>query len=72
MMTRREVGFLIAGGYLYLTVLGFLTGMVVERIRFDRRRATLPQHLAATHERPHTHLMDLERQTEFSRRRHDR
>lgn len=39
--------------------------MVVERIRFDRQRASLLQHLAATHERLHTHLMDLERQTEF-------
>jgi hypothetical protein len=56
---------LTTGGYLYLTVLGFLTGMVVERIRFDRQRASLLQHLAATHERLHTHLMDLERQTEF-------
>jgi len=71
-MTRRELGFLIAGGSLYLTVVGFLTGMVVERVRFDRQRATLLQHLAATHERLHTHVMDLERLTEFSRRRDDR
>jgi hypothetical protein len=40
-MTRRELGFLIAGGSLYLTVVGFLTGMVVEHVRFDRQRATL-------------------------------
>jgi hypothetical protein len=71
-MTRREVGLLIAGGYLYLAVLGFLTGIVVERIRFDRQRATLLQHFAATHERLRTRLMDLERQTESSRRRHER
>ena len=46
--------------------------MVVERIRFDRQRATLLKHVAATHERLHTRLMDLERQTESSQRRHER
>jgi len=53
-MSRRELGFLIAAGCLYLTVFGFLTGMVVERVRFDRQRSTLLQHLAATQERLHT------------------
>jgi hypothetical protein len=71
-MTRREVGLLIAGGYLYLAGLGFLTGMVVERIRFDRQRATVLQHFAATHERLRARLMDLEHQTESSRRGHER
>jgi hypothetical protein len=71
-MTRREVGILIAGSYLYLAVLGFLTGMLVERIRFDRQRATVVQHFAATHERLRTRLMGLERQTESSQRRHER
>jgi hypothetical protein len=47
MLTRHERGLLIAGGCLYLTVLGFLTGMIVERVRFDRQRATVLQHLAA-------------------------
>jgi hypothetical protein len=51
--------------------LGFLTGMVVEHVRFDRQ-ATLLQHLVATQERLHTHLMGLERQTQFPRRRDDR
>jgi hypothetical protein len=46
--------------------------MVVEHVRFDRQRATLLQHLAATQERLHTHLMGLERQTQFPRRRDDR
>jgi len=68
MMTRRERGLIIVGGCLYLTVLGFLTGMIVERVRFDRQRATVLQHLAATQERLHTHLMDLERQTQVPRR----
>ena len=63
-MTRRQLAFLVAAGCLYLTVFGFLTGMVVERTRFDRQRSTLLQHLAATQERLHTHLMDIERQTQ--------
>lgn len=46
--------------------------MVVERVRFDKQRAALLQHLAATQDRLHTHLMDLERQTEFPRRGGDR
>lgn len=71
-MTRREVGILIAGSYLYLAVLGFLTGMVVERIRFDRQRAIVLQHFAATHERLRTRLLDLERQPESSQRRRER
>src|SRR5262245_13235448 len=54
-MTRRRLGFLIAAGCLYLTGLGFLTGMVVERARFDRLRGVLLRHLAATQERLHTH-----------------
>jgi hypothetical protein len=45
--------------------------MVVEHVRFDRQRATLLQHLAATQERLHTHLMDLERQTQQPFRRND-
>ena len=70
-MTRRELGFLVAAGCLYLTGFGFLTGMAVERVRFDRQRSVLLQHLAATHERLHTHLMDLERQTQSPRRGND-
>jgi len=70
-MTRRRLGLLIATGCLYLAGLGFLTGMVVERVRFDRQRGILLQHLAATQERLHTHLMDLERQTRDPLRRDD-
>jgi hypothetical protein len=68
-MTRRKLGFLIAAACLYLTVFGFLTGMAVERVRFDSQRSALLQHLAATEERLHTHLMDLERQTQLPQRR---
>jgi len=70
-MTRRELGLLIAAGGLYLTGFGFLTGMVVERVRFDRQRGILLQHLAGTQERLHTYLMDLERQAQLPLRSDD-
>jgi hypothetical protein len=62
-MTRRQLGVLMAAGGLYIGALGFLSGMLAERVRFDRQRAVLLQDLAATQARLHTHLMDLERQT---------
>jgi hypothetical protein len=68
-MTRRALGTLIVAGGLYLTGFGFLTGMVVERVRFDRQRGVLLEHLAVTQERLHAYLMDLERHTELSVRR---
>jgi hypothetical protein len=71
MTTRRRLGFLIAAGCLYLAGLAFLTGMVVERVRFDRQRGLLLQRLAATQARLHTHLMDLERQSRDPLRRDD-
>jgi hypothetical protein len=64
-MTRRALGILIGVGGLYVASLGFLTGVVVERIRFDWQRAALLQHLATTQERLHTHLMALERRSSF-------
>jgi hypothetical protein len=70
-MTRRRLGVLLAAGCIYLAGLGFLTGVVVERVRFDRQRGILLQHLAATQERLHTHLMDLERQTREPLRKDD-
>ena len=66
-MTRRQLEILVGAGCLYLTVLGFLAGVVVERVLFDRQRTAVLQRLAATQERLHTHLMNLERQTEFPR-----
>jgi hypothetical protein len=62
-MTRRKLVVLMAAGGFYVAALGFLTGLAVERVRFDRQRAALLQDLAATQARLHTHLMDLERQT---------
>jgi hypothetical protein len=71
-MIGRELGFRIAVGCLCLTVLGFLTGMVVERVRFDSSAPPCCSILAATQKRLHTHLMGFERQTKFPRRRDDR
>ena len=65
-MTHRGLGVLVGAGCLYLVVLGFLIGMVVERMRFDRQRAAVLQSLTAARERLHIHLMNLERQAEFS------
>ena len=63
-MKLRHIAFLIAAGCLRPTVFGSLTGMVVEQARFNRQRRTLLQHLGATQERLHTHLMDIGRQTQ--------
>ena len=68
-MTRRALGTLLLAGGLYLTGFGFLTGMVVERVRFDRQRGVLLEHLAITQERLHADLMDLERHTQLPVRR---
>jgi hypothetical protein len=70
-MTRRRLGWLVGAGCLYLAGLGFLSGVVVERVRFDRQRATVHS-LSATQERLHTRLMDLERHPESPGSRGDR
>jgi hypothetical protein len=57
---------------LSLSNLGFLTGMVVERVCFDSSAPLCCSILGATQERLHTHLMGFERQTQFPRRRDDR
>lgn len=61
-MIPRRLGLLVAVGCVYLGAMGFLTGMVVERMRFDHQRALVLQTLSAAQERLHAHLMDLERQ----------
>ena len=67
-MTRRQLRVLIAASCLYLTGFGFLTGMLVERVRFDHQRGILLQHLDATQARLRTRLMELEQQTQLPRR----
>jgi hypothetical protein len=49
---------------LYLGGLGVLSGMLVERMRFDAERAAVLSRLAATEGRLHAHLMNLERRAE--------
>lgn len=62
---RRRV--LVGLGGLVLAVLGFVAGAAVERVRFDQHRAAVLRGLAATRNRLHTHLLDLERRTESRR-----
>jgi len=66
-MAGRELGFLIAAGSLYLTVLGFLTGMVVERMRFDRQRSEVLSHYEQALREWQTYRMALEKHAEAQR-----
>jgi hypothetical protein len=66
-MTGRELGFLIAAGSLYLTALGFLTGMVVERMRFDRQRSEVLSHYEQALREWQTYRMALEKHAEAQR-----
>jgi hypothetical protein len=45
----------------YLGSIGFLSGMLVERMRFDLQRATVLTRLADTEKRLRAHLMEIER-----------
>jgi hypothetical protein len=46
-----------------MTGLGFLSGMVVERVRFDVRRNAVLTKLSEAGQQLHGRLMDLERLT---------
>ena len=63
-MSRRRLSVLMVMIALYLCGIGFLSGMVVERMRFDGRRAAVLASLSAAQARLHAHLMHLERRTE--------
>jgi hypothetical protein len=45
---------------LYLTALGFLVGIVAERVRFDARRAAVLGRLTTAEHQVRARLMDLE------------
>ena len=62
-MIPRRLGVLVAAACVYLVIMGFLSCMVVERMRFDHQRGLVLQTLSAAQERLHAHLMDLERHT---------
>jgi hypothetical protein len=60
-MTWRRTARLAVGlACLYLTVLGFLVGVAVERIRFDATRASVLDRLTKAEHRVRARLMDLE------------
>jgi hypothetical protein len=61
---RTRLAVVIGLGGLYLGALGFLSGMLVERMRFDVQRAATLRRLAATEDRLHARLMRLERRAE--------
>jgi len=55
---------MIAGlGGLYLAALGFLCGVVVERIRFDVQRTATVTRLTKSEERMRARLMEIEHGT---------
>ena len=47
---------------LYLLVIGFLSGMIVDRIRFDETRSVLLARLEEDSQRLHQRLMAIERE----------
>jgi hypothetical protein len=72
MRTRYRRAVMIGLGCLYLGAVGFLSGMLVERIRFDLHRTAVLTRLAAAEQRLHARLMDLEPRIEPSARGGDR
>ena len=59
MSRRRRV--LAFGLGLYAVVMGFLAGMLLERVRFDVEWASVLTRVATAEQRLHARLMDLER-----------
>jgi Na+/glutamate symporter len=60
-MTRRARTVALALA-LYGVVLGFLGGLLVERLLFDRQRTSVLTRVAAAEKRLHARLMEIERQ----------
>jgi hypothetical protein len=61
MRARYLRAVMIGLGCVYLGGVGFLSGILVERVRFDLQRAAVLTRLAATEKRLHVRLMDIER-----------
>jgi len=60
-MTRRARALAVGLG-LYGVVFGFLGGLLVERLLFDRQRSSVLTRVAAAEQRLHARLMEIERQ----------
>ena len=67
MMISRRNTVLIALAALYLSVFGFVSGMLVERRRFDWTRSIVLMRLDATEQRLRARLMEIEKATESPR-----
>lgn len=63
MTNRRAIRLVIGFACLYLAAVGFLAGVVVERLRFDARRASVLGRLTAAERQVRARLMDLEGET---------
>jgi hypothetical protein len=61
-MTRRVA--LALGLALYGVVVGFLGGLLAERLLYDRQRASVLSRVAAAEQRLHARLMEIERERE--------
>lgn len=64
MTRRRRLAVIVGAGALYLVGIGFVSGIAVERMRFDGKRAAVLARLTSAQARLHGHVMDLERATE--------
>jgi hypothetical protein len=54
--------FIVTVAALYLLVVGFLSGMIVDRVRFDETRSVLLARLEEDSHRVHQRLMAIERE----------
>jgi hypothetical protein len=54
--------FIVTVAALYLLVIGFLSGMIVDRIRFDETRSVILARLDEDSQRVHKRLMAIERE----------
>ena len=60
--SRIKDRFIVTVAALYLLVVGFLGGMIVDRVRFDASRSVLLTRLEQDTHRVHERLMALERE----------
>ena len=62
--------FIVTVAALYLLAVGFLSGMIVDRIRFDESRSGLLEKLEEDTHRVHERLMAIEREESRERAAH--